>query len=67
MEKPILLRRKDFTNDMINLIDNSDIPLILIEPILQEILNNTRTRLGIQYKKEEEEWEKYLEEKNNSK
>lgn len=60
MEKPILLIREDFTNNMLNLIAESKLPLVIIEPILDRLLNETRIGLQKQYEKEKAEYEKSL-------
>ena len=62
MEKPILLVREEFTRNLLDLINKSKLPLILIEPILQKLLEDTRIGLQKQYKKEKEDYEKYLNE-----
>lgn len=67
MEKPLMLIREDFTNNIINLITESKLPLVVIEPILQNILSDTRVGLKKQYEKEKAEYEKYLKEKESKK
>lgn len=58
MDKPVLLLREDFINDMTNLINNSKLPVILMEPILQDFLNQIKIAVMQQYNKEKAEYEK---------
>lgn len=60
MEKPLLLIRKDFINKITNIMNDSHLPLIIIEPILSGLLDSIRNTIQIQEKKEEEKWNEYL-------
>ena len=60
MDKPLLLVREDFIKNMTNLINNSKLPVIILEPILQVFLNQTKYAIKQQYDAEKEEYEKSI-------
>lgn len=60
MEKPIMLVRENFRCDMIKMIEESRLPLIVVEPILEKILESIRFSIQQQYEKEKQDYEKYL-------
>ncbi len=60
MDKPLLLVREDFIKNMTNLINNSKLPVIILEPILQDFLNQTKYTIKQQYDAEKEEYEKSI-------
>lgn len=57
MDKPLLLVREDFIKNMTNLINNSKLPVIILEPILQVFLNQTKYAIKQQYDAEKEAYE----------
>lgn len=63
MDEPILLVKKEFEKDIVSLINSSKLPLVLIEPILKDLLNDARLGLEKQYEQEKEAYEEYLNEK----
>ena len=42
MEKPLLLVREEFMSDLADLINQSRLPFVIIEPILEKFLENAR-------------------------
>lgn len=62
MDEPILLVKKEFEKNIVNLINGSKLPLVLIEPILKDLLNDARLGLEKQYEQEKEAYYKYLKE-----
>lgn len=60
MDKPLLLVREDFIKNMTNLINNSKLPVIILESILQDFLNQTKYAIKQQYDAEKEEYEKSI-------
>ena len=67
MDKSILMLREEFSTNMANLLNEANLPLYVIEPILQNFLNSTK--LGIQKQLEYEtiEYKKSLEEHERDK
>lgn len=68
MEKPMLLTRKDFIDKLTILINESELPAIILEPILENVLNQTKAAINQQYIEEKEAYEKSISdiEKNKS-
>lgn len=60
MEKPMLLARKEFIDNLANLINTSKLPAIILEPILEDMLSQTKTAINQQYLTEKEEYEKSI-------
>ena len=73
MEKPISLKIKEFEIMMVNLINASGLPSIIIEPILKNISNEIHAINDQQYLQDKTNYEKSLveetkkQEENNSK
>lgn len=51
IEKPLILIRKEFTENMIKIIQESNLPAFLIEPILRDVLNEIQMASKIEYDK----------------
>lgn len=60
MEKPIILRRKEFMDTMEKTVNESDLPLLVMEPIVAELLGIIRNNMEIQYQQEKAQYEKAL-------
>ena len=68
MNKPSTIIYEEFKQDLANLINNSGLPAFVIEPVLQNYLNETRMIMQRQYQADKDEYEKSLaEETNNNK
>ena len=63
MEKPLLLVREEFMSDLADLINQSRLPFVIIEPILEKFLENARGAIKQQLSDEKFRYEKYLNEK----
>lgn len=63
MEKPLLLVREKFMSDLADLINQSRLPFVIIEPILEKFLENARGAIKQQLSDEKFRYEKYLKEK----
>ena len=61
IEKPTILLIEDFKNGLANLINNSNLPTFIIEPILKDFLNETRIIINRQYEAEKAQYEILLE------
>ncbi len=60
MEKPISLKLRDFKNDAVNLVNNSGLPLFIVEPILKEILIAVQTKVEQEYQQDKLRYEQAL-------
>ena len=60
MEKPLLLVREEFMSDLADLINQSRLPFVIIEPILEKFLENARGAIKQQLSDEKFRYEKYL-------
>lgn len=58
--KPIMLLKDNFTNRMADLINNSGLPLYVIEPILKDFLREVNAELIKQYEYERMQYEQAL-------
>lgn len=66
MEKPISLKLRDFKNDAVNLINNSGLPLFIIEPILKDVLVAVQTKMEQEYQLDKATYENSLNEGDNN-
>lgn len=64
MNKPSTIIYEEFKQNLANLINNSGLPAFIIEPVLQNYLNETRMIMQRQYQFDMAEYEKSL--KNNN-
>lgn len=62
IEKPILLRREEFTNNIIQLINESQLPVFIIEYILKDVLKEVYTATQQQYESEKMVYKKQMDE-----
>lgn len=60
MEKPISLRLKEFKESAINLVNNSGLALIVVEPVLKDILGAVQSKLEQEYIQDKINYEKSL-------
>lgn len=60
MNKPITVVYEELKQNMANLINNSGLQAFMIEPILQNFLNETRVAMQRQYQTDKAEYEKSL-------
>lgn len=62
MEKPLSLKRKEFINNLVQLINNAEIPMFVIETILQSTLAEVHNASIKQAQQEEQAYNKACEE-----
>ena len=62
IEKPILLRREEFINNIIQLINESQLPVFIIEYILKDVLKEVYTATQQQYESEKMAYKKQMDE-----
>ena len=60
IEKPIMIARQDFIDKISNDINNCNLPLFIIEPILKDIYLEVKSLLQKQYEVEKIEYERKL-------
>lgn len=67
MNKPSTIVYEEFKQELANLINNSGLPAFVIEPVLQNYLNETRVIMQKQYQSDKAMYENALAEslKNN--
>ena len=63
MEKPFSLKIKDFKNDAVSLVNNSGLPLFVVEPILREVLVAVQSKAEQEYQQDKIRYEQSLQEK----
>lgn len=62
INKPILLRREEFTNNIIRLINDSELPVFIVEYILKDILTEVHSVTQQQFESEKVTYEKQINE-----
>lgn len=60
MNKPITIAYEEFKQQLADLINNSSLPTLMIEPILQSYLNEIRTIIKRQYEADKSSYEASL-------
>lgn len=58
LQKPMSLVRQEFIDRLIDDINNCNLPLFVIEPILQDMLASVKAAAQQQYKEEKAQYEK---------
>ena len=64
MNKPITIVYEDFKQNMINIINDSGLPMFMVEPVLQNCLSEVRAVMQRQQEMDKEQYEKSLQENN---
>lgn len=60
--KPMSVIRQEFIEQLVNDVNNCKLPLFVIEPILQDMLNMVKSAAQEQYKAEKAQYEAQLKE-----
>ena len=60
--KPITLIRQEFVDTLVEEINNCQLPMFVIEPILQDLLDQVRTVAQKQYELDKRQYEEQLKE-----
>lgn len=63
VEKPVMVMRREFINNLASLINQSGLALLIIEPILRDALNDVNNHLKNEEKLEFEAYKNSLEKK----
>lgn len=64
--KPMSVVRHEFIEQLVNDVNNCQLPLFVIEPIVEDLLNMVRTAAQEQYKTEKAQYEEQLKKKNEA-
>lgn len=57
MEKPLTIKRQEFIDNLISLVNNSGLPAFVVTPILEEMARKAFELEHIQYQQDKEAWE----------
>lgn len=60
MQKPMSVARKEFMDKVVNLVNESGLPLFVVEPILKELHGVVQAESENQYQREKEAYEEAL-------
>ena len=67
INKSILILREEFASNLINLINTSNVPLYVIEPVLVNIVNEINKAIQDQYSRELEAYNNAVKEAEDEK
>jgi hypothetical protein len=60
MEKPYSVLRKEFLDDLVNMVNTTDLPFFVLEPILKDVYITVKNEAEKIYQLEKREYEEYL-------
>lgn len=63
MEKPLSVAREDFVNALVELVNNSGLPMFVVLEVLKSAVEEVKEAAARQYEQEKLEYEKAKEEK----
>ena len=66
MIKPMSVIRQEFIDRLVHEINNCELPLFVIEPILQDMLSAVKTASQKQYETEKAQYEEMLRKQTNT-
>ena len=66
MEKPLLLRRRDFITSISESINNADLPPIILLPIFEDLVRDLNRIIGQQLNKDSMEYAESLQKESDS-
>ena len=67
IEKPTLVARQEFVENLVNLINESGLPLIIVQPILDTVREDVGRVIKQQYENEKDQYEKSIKKKKTAK
>ena len=59
-QKPLTIIRAEFINNLVKLINESNLPAFIIEPIFKDMLNDIHTAAEVQYEQDKQQYEQSL-------
>lgn len=60
MIKPLSVKRQEFVESLVNLVNSADLPPFVMEPIINDVHASVRNLIKEQYKREKELYDKFL-------
>lgn len=60
IKKPLSVVRQEFIEQLVNDVNNCELPLFVVEPILQDLLNMVKSAAQQQYETERAQYEQQL-------
>lgn len=60
--KPLVVARNDFVNDVVNLINEAELPMFAIGDVLKEVLLQVKEQADAEYEAAKKQYEKELKE-----
>ena len=66
LTKPMSIVRQEFIERLVNDVNNCQLPLFVIEPILQDVLNAVKSSAQKQYEVEKAQYEQQLSQQNKA-
>jgi hypothetical protein len=60
MIKPLSVKRQEFVENLVNLVNSADLPPFVMEPILNDVHASVRNLIKEQYKREKELYDTFL-------
>lgn len=60
MIKPLSVKRQEFVENLVNLVNSADLPPFVMEPIINDVHASVRNLIKEQYKREKELYDKFL-------
>lgn len=65
--KPLVVARNDFVNDVVNLINETELPMFAIGDVLKEVLLQVKEQADAEYEAAKKQYEKELKEESAKK
>lgn len=66
LKKPMSVIRQEFIEQLVSDVNNCQLPLFVIEPILQDVLNAVKSAAQKQYEVEKAQYEQHLSQQNDA-
>lgn len=66
IKKPLSIIRQEFIEQLVNDVNNCELPLFVVEPILQDLLNMVKSAAQHQYETEKAQYEQQLNKQNEA-
>lgn len=66
MQKPTIIAREEFSQNLISVINNSELPLFIVRDILNLVLADITDKCKAEYEQAKTEYEKALSEENQN-
>ena len=67
IEKPMIIKKQEFMENVVNLVNQSGLPHFVMEPILQDVLNAVHIGIEQEYQTAKSEYEAALKKEEQDK